>query len=314
MFDPNPTVRGQELGEQLRALRDRSGLSLRDAAECMDASASKLSRIETGRKNAPVEDIGALLAIYDVRGAQRRELLALAREAERRGWWQRDRPTFPERQRTLISLESRADHIVTFETVVVPGLLQTSDYTRALMEESGLIAAEEIEDRLADRGRRGSVLARENPPDLLALIDELVLYRAIGGLKVLRGQLRRLAEIARRPNVRIHVVPSKTRGHSGLDGAFEVLRQPAGNSVVFLENLTSSLFLEEESEVATYRQAAESLFKRAFTEQQSVELLAALAQRRSPEDLGARSHDTEPDALAQEQLQYNSGKLRGSRS
>lgn len=138
VFDPNPTVRGQELGEQLRALREQCGLNLHDAAEHLDASASKLSRIETGRCSPPVEDIGALLAIYGVRGDQRRDLLALAREAERRGWWQRDRPTFPERQRTLISLESRAEQIVTFDTVVVPGLLQTCEYTRALMEDSGL--------------------------------------------------------------------------------------------------------------------------------------------------------------------------------
>ena len=301
MFDPNPTVRGQELGEQLRALRDQCGLNLHDAAEHLDASASKLSRIETGRCSPPVEDIGALLAIYGVRGDQRRDLLALAREAERRGWWQRDRPTFPERQRTLISLESRADHIVSFEPVVIPGLLQTRDYTRALLKETLWVPGDQIEDRLAARHKRSSVLLRERPPELLALIDEMALERAVGGVEVLRGQLLRLAEMTAQPNIRILVVPSKTSGHSGLDGSFEILRQPAGNSVVFLENLTSSLFLEEESEVTNYRRATQNLFNHALSEQRSAELLTTLAQRLNPSDLTAISNgiNIAPD-LAQE--------------
>lgn len=289
MFDPNPTVRGQELGEQLRALRDRSGLSLRDAAECMDASASKLSRIETGRKNAPVEDIGALLAIYDVRGAQRRELLALAREAERRGWWQRDRSTFPERQRTLISLESRADHIVTFETVVIPGLLQTSDYTRALMEESGLVPDDQVNDHMVTRASRQSLLMRRDPPTLSVITHELALHQMVGGAEVLLDQLDYLVEQSYRPHVSIRILPN-IGGHAGAIGAFTLLRQRCGPSVVFLENLTSSLFLEERQEIETYQKAVRTLSSRCLDERESRELIAALAaENRAKETTDAGS-------------------------
>lgn len=275
VFDPNPTVRGQELGEQLRALRDQCGLNLQDAAEHLDASASKLSRIETGRCSPPVEDIGALLAIYGVRGDQRRDLLALAREAERRGWWQRDRPTFPERQRTLISLESRAELIVSFETDVIPGLLQTRDYVRALMGESGLVPDDLIDDHMVTRAARQAVLMRRDPPTLTAIFPELVLHQMVGGPQILSEQLRYLVEQSHRPHVSIRVLPNIS-GQAGGIGTFTLLRQRSGSLVVFLEHLTSSLFLEERHEIAAYQQAIKALSPQCLDEQESRDLMISL--------------------------------------
>lgn len=282
MSEPDPTVRGQELGEELRVLREAAELSLVEASDRIDASASKLSRVETGRRSAPLEDVAALLAIYGVTGPKRTELLSLTREVERRGWWQRNRPDFPERQRTLISLESKADHIVNFEPIVIPGLLQTGEYTRAFMHECGYIPPEEIEDRMVARLRRHSILLRERPPHLTTIIDELALQRVVGGNDVLRRQMDHLVEMARRPNISIQVIPNRG-AHTGTTGAFALIRQSGGPTVVFTENLTSSLFLEDKTETKTYTDAIRRLSDEGLDARQSTELIASTADQLSTE-------------------------------
>lgn len=231
-------------------------MTLRAAAECLDASISKVSRLETGRGGVPVEDVAALLAVYGVRGDQRRDLLALTREADRRGWWQRRCcPTVPERRSTFLVLESRADHVVAFENVVVPGIFQTADCTRALMEDSGLGS------RRSARGARA-----HSPRAKLAALARASAgtggaHRRDGPRPADRrsGGLRQAARTPRGPRTSSeHPHPrGATRGRAGLDGAFWVLRLPSGNSVVFVENLTASLFIEERSEVAQYRGSGE---------------------------------------------------------
>lgn len=126
----DPTVRSQEIGDELRTSRVGVNCSLRDAGRHIDASASKLSRIETGNIGAATEDVAALLVVYGVTGPKRRELLDLAREAERRGWWQRDHFDMDRHQRTLVSLEAKADTITDYASTVIPGLLQTGEHTR----------------------------------------------------------------------------------------------------------------------------------------------------------------------------------------
>ena len=273
MTDPDPTVRGQQLGEELRTLREAARMSLHDASRKVDASASKLSRIETGRRNAPIEDIATLLAVYGVTGTRRGELLDLAREAERRGWWQRNRPDFTERQRTLVSLESKATRITNFEPVVVPGLLQTGEYTRAIMVESGMVDEEDLEHHMMSRMRRHSVLLRQYPPEIVALIDELALHRVIGGKDVLRRQIEHLLQWSLRPHVTIRVIPNE-KAHAGIIGAFTVITQPGGPTVTFMENLTSSLFIESPKEVDPYQRTLRRLSSHALDERESAELMS----------------------------------------
>lgn len=292
MSEAKITLRCQELGEELRVLRESAGMNAAEAAKRIDVSPSKLSRIEHGWRNPPVEDVAALLAVYEVKGEKRRELLALAREAVQRGWWQRDRPDFGERQRTLISLESKADNIVNFEGMLVPGLLQTGEYTRAVLTEGMTLAEDEIEQSMVVRLRRHSVLLRQRPPDVLAIIDELALRRVVGGVNVLRRQMEHLVEAAVRPNIRIRIVPNSVRAHPGVTGSFAILTQAAGPSAVFLENMTSSLFLEEQAEVGTYRQAVRNLLSLALDETQSVEFIASLATRLETEASSAWSPST----------------------
>ncbi len=274
----DPTVRSQELGEELRCLRVAAHRSLRDAGRHIDASASKLSRIETGNIGADSEDVAALLVVYGVTGPKRRELLDLAREAERRGWWQRDRPDFPERQRTLVTLESRADRIVNFEPLVVPGLLQTTDYARAIITGRSNVPRNEVDSRIETRARRSSVLYARNPPELRAIIDEPVLHRQIGERNTFCQQLWHLLHAAARPNISVHVVPRSAPTHAGLEGAFSLISQAQRSPVVFVENLTSSLFLEESAEIDAYKSAVKRLSDVALSEQQSLELIADLTQ------------------------------------
>ena len=275
------TVRAEELGGQLRTLRTRAGLSLEVAGGHIAASAAKLSRMETGKSGCAVEDVAGLLAVYQCAGRRRAELLALAREVDRRGWWQRGKPAFAQRQRTLVNLESKADLIISFEGMNVPGLLQTGEYTRALMTGCGLVPHDEVEGRMATRMNRHGVLLKPHPPRLVAFINELVLHQVIGGDDVVRRQLDHLAELAQRPNLTVRVVPN-VGANPGLNGGFELIRRSSGGKVVFLENLTSSLFLEEREEIEAYEAAIRTLAARALTAEESVRLITRLAMRPAP--------------------------------
>lgn len=268
------TIRREELGDQLRALRVAAGYSAREAARVVNIDQSQLSRIERGHRNPSVAVIASLLTLYRAGPTNRKHLLELAQEADQSGLLERDRPSFEDRQRTLTWLEGKAERIVNFETAVVPGLLQTGQYTRAILEYSGLFSDDEIEDRMVTRLRRFSVVMRKRPPELFSLIDECVLHRAVGGPDVLRRQLDHLLETVQRPNVTVRVLPN---GCVGFNSPFALLHLPRRSPVVFLENLTSSLFLEERSDVSVYLRALKHLASRALDESQSAELIATAA-------------------------------------
>ncbi|MET8757474.1 helix-turn-helix transcriptional regulator [Lentzea sp. NPDC004782] len=274
----NLTVRAEELGDELRRLREAAGFSLERAGELIDASATKMSRIENGLREGSTEDIAALLAIYGCVGPRRTELLRLAHEVDRRGWWQRTKPTFDERVRTLLNLEKKADLIVNYECMNVPGLIQFPDYTRALMIECEMVPADEVEARMTTRMQSHSVLDRPKPPRLLALIDEWVLCRLIGSPAIMAAQLRHLAQSAERSNISVRVIPNQG-AHAGLNGAFWLLKRDNGHKVVYLENLTSSLFLEEPEEIEIYETAIRHLVRRALPAEESVRMITELARR-----------------------------------
>jgi transcriptional regulator with XRE-family HTH domain len=278
MLRMNLTVRAEELGDDLRRLREAAGMSLERAGELIDASATKMSRIENGLREGSTEDVAALLAIYGCVGPRRTELLKLAHEVDRRGWWQRTKPTFDERVRTLLNLEKKADLIVNYECMNVPGLLQLPDYTRALLVESEMVPVSEIEDRLTVRANRQSILLGSQTPRLLVLIDEQVMTRRIGGPTVMRRQLAHLAETAQATHVSLRVIPN-SGAHAGANGAFMLLKRETGHKVVYLENLTSSLFLEETEEIAAYETAIRLLVQRALPTGESVQLITEAARR-----------------------------------
>jgi transcriptional regulator with XRE-family HTH domain len=274
---PEATVRRQQLGQGLQALRKAAGFTLEQAARRIDVSPSKLCRIERGSRSVTTAEIGGLLSIYDVDGPQRRHLLELAANCGERDWWQRNGLDPTDRQRTLIALESRAERIVNVHPFVIPGLLQTGEYTRAMMTESGLLVEGEIEKNMLTRQNRQAVLTRGQPPRYLAIIHELALHQVIGGPDVRRRQLEELLQWFDQPNVEIRILPN-AGAHAGLSGAFDVLELSGRGAVVFLENLTSSLFVEDPNDVDLYWRAVRSLSSRVLDEQRSYEMIATQAR------------------------------------
>jgi transcriptional regulator with XRE-family HTH domain len=271
------TVRVRQLGAELRRSRKTAGMVSAHVARRIGFSPSKMSRLESGDRNAIPEDVAGLLALYGVTGPARKELLALARDikAGKLGWWQ-DRE-MSKKQRTLIELESTATRIINYESLLIPGLLQTGEYTRAMFRDLMLIPEDEIEDRMVTRLARHSVLMRRNPPHLLAVIYEPALRQQVGGHDAHRRQLEHLLHAADRPHITIHVVPQSAGVHPGLVGPIAKLEFDETSPVVYLENRTSSLFLEDREDLRRHDVVLAKLLTTALGAGESAKLIADLA-------------------------------------
>lgn len=280
-MEPGPTVRRRKLGAELRRRRDRAGLTSEEAARRVGWHQSKVSRIETGRSGARPADVRLLLDAYGVRDEELRQALeALARDGGKRGWWQSYQDMLPPSYMDFISLEADACAVRTLETTVVPGLLQTPDYARAV---TGAVLPEHGPDRIDSlvdvRIARQVVLGREPPLELCAVVDEAALRREMAGPDVMRGQLLRLTELAVRPNVHIQVLPFTRGAHIGVTGSFVVFEfpRPGDQDVVAIDHLTSSLYLEREEEVGAYNTAFDLLRSRALPPDNSLAFIAGIA-------------------------------------
>ncbi|MEO3743354.1 helix-turn-helix transcriptional regulator [Plantactinospora sp. B5E13] len=251
------------LGSQLRKLREATGVSRDDAGWEIRASGSKISRMELGRVGFKERDVADLLTLYQVTDEdERAALLALARQANNPGWWHRYGDVLPHWFQSYLGLEAAATLIRTYEVQYVPGLLQTRDYARAvvLLAHDGS-PTEEIERRVNLRMDRQKILHRPDAPHLWVVVDEAALRRPIGGLDVMRGQVEYLIEASRLPNVTVQVIPFRAGGHAGAGGAFSLLRFPDQElpDVVYMEQLTSALYLDKRDDVDYYAAAMERL-------------------------------------------------------
>jgi transcriptional regulator with XRE-family HTH domain len=272
-----PTVRRMLVGARLRRLRTELGLSREEAAQAIRASEWKIHRLENGQVGFKDRDIIDLLARYGVSDpAEVADFLTLAREANTPGWWQHYGDVLPSWFRTYVDLEQAATLIRTYEGQFVPGLLQTDDYMRAVvrgahLEESG----EEVGRRVRLRLARQMLLTRQGPPRLWAVVDEAALRRPVGGREVMRGQLERLIEATKLPNVTLQILPFASGAHPAMVGSFAVLRFPEQElpDIVYLEHLTSALYLNKPDEVDQYLHVMESICVRAAAPDQTVELL-----------------------------------------
>ena len=272
-----PTVQRILVGARLRRLRTELGLTREEAAQAIRASEWKIHRLENGQVGFKDRDIIDLLARYQVTDpAEVAEFLTLAREANTPGWWQHYGDVLPSWFRTYVDLEQAATLIRSYEGQFVPGLLQTDDYMRAVvrgahLEESG----EEVGRRVRLRMARQILLTREDPPRLWAVVDEAALRRPVGGREVMRGQLERLIEATKLPNVTLQILPFDSGAHPAMVGSFSVLRFPDEElpDVVYLEHLTSALYLNKPDEVDQYLHVMESICVRAAAPDQTVELL-----------------------------------------
>jgi transcriptional regulator with XRE-family HTH domain len=249
-------VRRILLGSQLRELRERRGITREAAGFEIRASESKISRMELGRVGFKERDVGDLLTLYGVVDEQERSaLLALLREANIPGWWHRYSDLLPHWFQSYLGLEAAASLVRTYEVQFVPGLLQTPDYARAVILLAHADASsEEIERRINLRMDRQRQFARSDASQLWAVLDEAVLRRPIGGTKVMRAQLESLVEAGSRPNVRLQIIPFDAGGHAAAGGGFVILRFRDEDlpDVVYIEHLTSAVYLDKREDLDQY--------------------------------------------------------------
>jgi transcriptional regulator with XRE-family HTH domain len=272
-----PTVQRMLVGTQLRRLRTEAGLSREQAGEAIRASEWKIHRLENGQVGFKERDIIDLLRLYGVTDpTEVAEFVALAREANSPGWWQHYGDVLPPWFRTYVDLESVATLIRTYEGQFIPGLLQTDDYMRAVVRGAHLDeSSEEVGRRVRLRMARQTLLTGEQPPRLWAVVDEAAMRRPVGGREVMRSQMERLIEAAKLPNVTLQVLAFDAGAHPAMVGSFSVLRFPEEElpDVVYLEHLTSALYLNKPEEVDQYLHIMESICVRAAPPDQTVALL-----------------------------------------
>ncbi len=273
-------VRRILLGSQLRRLREGCAISREDAGYAIRASESKISRMELGRVSFKERDVADLLSLYGLSaGPDREALLALVREANKSGWWHSYNDVLPNWFQTYIGLEEAAALIRTYEVQFIPGLLQCEDYARAIFAQNRpTLDDAEIGRRVTLRARRQKLLTDGRGPKLWAVIDEAALRRPVGGPEVMRAQLEHLVELAQLPSVVVQVMPFRFGAHAGESGAFSVLRFPEQDlpDVVYLEQLTSALYLDKRDDVDEYLQVMERLCVDSLTPQQTLDLLHSI--------------------------------------
>ncbi|WP_188116067.1 helix-turn-helix domain-containing protein [Salinispora fenicalii] len=268
------------LGAQLRRLRESCGVTREGAGWEIRASESKISRMELGRVGFKERDVADLLTLYGITDPQERDaLLHLARDANSPGWWHRYGDVLPSWFQAYLGLEAAAALIRTYELQFVPGLLQTEEYARAVvLLGHSRAASAEIDRRVTLRMRRQQVLHGEDPPQLWAVVDEAALRRPIGGAAVMRQQVSALIEATRLPNVRLQVVPFAAGGHAAAGGAFSILRFDDKElpDVVYIEQLTSALYLDKREDLDYYALAMERLCVEAEPPERTPELLGRI--------------------------------------
>lgn len=280
---PSPTVRGRRLRYELRRFREQRGLTIEQVAEQSggDWTPSAISRWETGDRRIRPTDLRALLDIYGVRDDEREVLLALAREARNRGWWQSYRSdAVPEWFQVYLGLEAEAASLHQYGSELVPGLFQTADYYRAFMRAAPAAGDDEaIERKVAVRLERQQRLASDDPPVCWAVLNEAVVRRTVGGPEVMRQQLNHIVELANRQQVNVQVLPFSGGAHPAMDGSFIILGFPEAQdpAVVYLENQTGSLYLEKQPEVDRYQAVFNHLVAKALDPEPSVRLIAEAA-------------------------------------
>jgi transcriptional regulator with XRE-family HTH domain len=257
-----PTVRLRRLAAELRSLRASSGLTRDEIVERAGINVATLYRIEHARVRPQTRTLRTLLDLYRVEEPQQDELIALLRDARQRGWLHAYQSVLPEQYTTYIGFEGEARSVWNYESLFVPGLLQTEDYARAVIRGGFPSASrDEVERRVQVRMERQDVLRGDNPLELWGIVDEAALRRQVGGRKVMHGQLGCLLEAAELPQVTLQVIPFGAGAHVGMPGSFVFMQfsDATISDVVYIDSMAGELFLEAESDVRRYRLVFEHL-------------------------------------------------------
>ncbi|MGX4653202.1 DUF5753 domain-containing protein [Micromonospora sp. SCSIO 07396] len=275
---PSPTIRARRLRRELRRLRDRTGRTAEEVAKVLGWHRTKVIRFELGHSRVMPKDLPPLLDLYEVSEQERESLTGLLRQARQKGWWSAYGDVLPD---DYVGFEAEATSISTFESLYVPGLLQTEEYVRAIVRAGRSTAdQDEIDRRVAARLGRKVLLSRDMPPRLWMVLDEAAIRRVVGGPVVMRAQLARLIEACELPTVEIQILPFAAGAHAAMGGPFTLLgyADPALDpTVVYLDNDSSTLLLEEDRHVARYRLMFDHLMAKALGPDESAGFLARVA-------------------------------------
>jgi transcriptional regulator with XRE-family HTH domain len=277
-----PTVRRRRLGTELRRLRDSSGYKLEEVAAELGVAPSTLSRIETGKAPTKSAYLSQMLEMYGVNDSfQRQVLVDMAREGHRKGWWAAYDDVLPSGFDTYVGLEAETAAIRSYEISVVPGLLQTADYARAVLRETFPRHTPQQIDRLVDlRMARQRRLDDKPPLELWAILDEAVIRRPVGGPAIMCQQLTHLLAAAERASVTIQVLPFACGAHAAHTGSFSVLEFPdrSDSEVAHVETVAGYIYLEKDRDVRARSEAFDRLRAAALSPGASVELIAQAAR------------------------------------
>ncbi|MEV4106218.1 helix-turn-helix transcriptional regulator [Nonomuraea sp. NPDC049695] len=277
----SPTVLRILLGTQLRRLRTEKGISREDAGYSIRASHAKISRLELGQVSFKQRDVADLLTLYGVTDpAERDPLLALAKQANAPGWWHKYGDVLPAWFEVYIGLEGAASSMRTYENQFVPGLLQTPAYARAVIELAHERAPKaELDRRVAVRTTRQRRL--ESGLTVWAVIDEAVVRRTLGGPEIMRGQIAHLLDLTAERNVTVQIMPFDRGGHAAAGGPFSILRfpEPELPDVVYMEQLTSALYLDKPADSDHYMEVMDRLSIQAEEPKETRRFLEGLLSR-----------------------------------
>lgn len=283
----SPTVKRRRLSAALRQMRIDAGLDPKEAARRLEWDPTKIHRMERNKWVRPdPRDVQDLLDLYGVTDEPHREaLLALARESRQRGWWADYADVF---RTSLPDFEAGAAIIRTYEAMLVPGLLQTADYTRALMRAGVGLDDAGIERRVEARLARQAILDRTGSPQLWAVIDEAALLKLVGGTAVMRAQIEHILKAGERPNIAVQVLPNAMGAHAAMDGGFTILdfaepvdpsTEPVDPSIVCIETATDSLYLEKADELHRYTVTYSHVQALALSPEDSARFMESMIQQ-----------------------------------
>jgi transcriptional regulator with XRE-family HTH domain len=278
MVRTTPTLQRWALARRLRELREAAGLGIEDVARELLCTPSKISRIETAARGASLRDVRDLCRIYQVDAATQDNLMDLSRDAKARGWWQHFDEILPE-YATYVGFEEAATTIQTYETITLPGLLQTADYTRALMPRVNMGSSlEATEQYVASRRQRQERLYGDERPSLWVILDEAVLHRQVGGAKVMHEQIEHLMELVAERRVTLQIIPFSAGAHASMEGSFTMLRFEGSDmpELVYVEGRAGHLFLSRDADVKRFRDTLDHLRARAVDPDDSLELMRDL--------------------------------------
>lgn len=272
------TARSRRLAVELKEFREAAGLNGDQVAEEMGWSVAKVYRMEGDKVRILPRDVIRLLRLYQVTGEQAEAVVELSRQARVKDWWHQYSGAIPEWFQFYVGLEAATSAMHSYDSEWVPGLLQTEEYIRTTMAMAER-DPEEFERQVAVRMERQKRLTAPNPPTLWAVLNEAVIRRVVGGPAIMTTQLRHLVRMSELSNVDVQVLPFGAGAHPSMSGAFTVMRFPeqVDPDVVYLEELTSALYLEGTEDVDRYSLMFDYLRAQALSPGASRDLMAQVA-------------------------------------